>query len=342
MVTRVHGPLTSTYTRLNMYIEQRLPLGYPGVRTVTEALRRQNVAQATDWPTPDAGPLEHFAHDLRQLREQAGTPDYRSMARRVGCAPSRLSTAAAGKRLPTLETTLLFVRACGRDQTEQAGWSRRWKSVRAELERASPPPSSPSPAPAPTPQPAEPVMPKRRRRRHVLAGGAFLVVVCTAIAGAVLRPHPQTASRLSLPASHVPSQVPAPEPERRHGPLVMVPGRVVDLDSLAPSWAEQTSPGTATDDVEFTYKEHELVGVRNADVAVLLPGSVGTFQDCALEQDYGVALSAAAIKPGTMLCDITSDNRVALLRIVDVQRDASGLPDQVTFDAVVWVPPHKT
>lgn len=299
------------------------------------------MARAADWPGPDAGPLEGFAYDLRQLREKAGTPDYRSMARRVGCAPSTLSTAAAGKRMPTLDATLLFVRACGCDPTEQAQWSRHWKSVRAELERAPGPPIGPPP---PKPDPAEPpgpAAPRRRRRWPLLAGGASLLA-CAATAGLLLTSYGQVLPRRSLPASSVPSQLPTPEPERRHGPLVMVPGRVVDLDSLAADWAEQASPGTAADDVEFTYKERELVGVRDADIAILPPGSIGTFKECALEQNYGVALNAADLAPGKMICDITSDNRVALLRILDVQRDAGGLPDQVTFDAVVWVAAHKT
>ena len=55
----------------------------------------------------------------------------------------------------------------------------------------------------------------------------------------------------------------------------------------------------------------------------------------------GVELPAAAIRPGVLLCDITSDNRVAMLRITDVQRDADGTPDQITLDVTVWVRLHQ-
>jgi hypothetical protein len=30
-----------------------------------------------------------------------------------------------------------------------------------------------------------------------------------------------------------------------------------------------------------------------------------------------------------------------MLRVTDVQRDANGTPDQVTFDVVVWVRLHR-
>ncbi|RDI67495.1 NB-ARC domain-containing protein [Nocardia pseudobrasiliensis] len=42
-------------------------------------------------------------------------------------SPSVLSEAASGHRLPTLQVTLAFVRACGGDTTE---WEQRWREVR--------------------------------------------------------------------------------------------------------------------------------------------------------------------------------------------------------------------
>ncbi len=83
-------------------------------------------------------------------------------------------------------------------------------------------------------------------------------------------------------------------------------------------------------------------GNQNADIAVLPRGSIGTFRECALEQDYGVTLTASRIRPGQLVCNITSQNRVALLRIIDVQHTTDGTPDQITFDVVVWVSPHKS
>ncbi|WNM32634.1 helix-turn-helix transcriptional regulator [Streptomyces sp. Li-HN-5-11] len=319
-------------------------------------------------PDSSAGPVEHFAAGLRRLREQAGSPDYRSMARRAGCAHSTLSTAAAGRKLPTLETTLAFVRACGADVQEQAHWSRRWKQVHAELERERG--TGPAPAAVTPPTPAPPQDGAdggrartaartrtwswwRGRRAAVLAIGAGVVVAAgigaESLPGARSSPAPAGGAR---PVVHGPASPPAAthsalasvtaaEPERRHGPLVMAPGTVVDLDSLASDWNARKSPGSPHHDVEFTDSDHALTGLGNADMAVLPAGDVGTFSQCALEQDYGVELHAAAIRPGVLLCDITSDNRVAMLRVTDVQRDADGTPDQVTFDAVVWVRTHR-
>lgn len=50
---------------------------------------------------PDAGPVQRLAHDLRALREKAGRPTYREMAKRAGYSAAALSQAAAGDQLPT-------------------------------------------------------------------------------------------------------------------------------------------------------------------------------------------------------------------------------------------------
>ncbi|MFG2043637.1 NB-ARC domain-containing protein [Dactylosporangium sp. NPDC048998] len=71
-----------------------------------------------------------FAHDLRALRTAAGNPSYRELARTALFAPSVLSNAASGRRLPTLPVTLAFVAACGGDQ---AAWERRWRAVAADV-----------------------------------------------------------------------------------------------------------------------------------------------------------------------------------------------------------------
>jgi hypothetical protein len=133
-----------------------------------------------------------------------------------------------------------------------------------------------------------------------------------------------------------------PEPERRSGLLVLLPGEVADLDSTAADWGVVKAPGNELDDVWFSDTDYGLHGNRNADIAILPAGSVGTFDECALEQNYGVTLDPAHIRPGQLVCNITSDNRVALLRIVDVQYTQRGTPDQITFEVVVWVKLHKT
>ena len=81
-------------------------------------------------PLDDAdGPIAAFARDLRALRKRAGNPSYRELARTALFAPSVLSGAASGHRMPTLPVTLAFVTACGDDW---ATWERRWRKVTAE------------------------------------------------------------------------------------------------------------------------------------------------------------------------------------------------------------------
>ncbi len=73
-----------------------------------------------------AGPIAAFAHELRALRSRAGNASYRELARAAHFAPSVLSSAASGRRLPTLAVTLAFVSACGGDRL---AWERRWRSI---------------------------------------------------------------------------------------------------------------------------------------------------------------------------------------------------------------------
>ncbi|GIJ40426.1 helix-turn-helix domain-containing protein [Micromonospora andamanensis] len=75
---------------------------------------------------PTADPLQAFAADLRTLRDQAGRPTYQALARRAHRSASSLSEAAGGRRLPTLDTTLAYVRALGGDEAE---WTERWRTV---------------------------------------------------------------------------------------------------------------------------------------------------------------------------------------------------------------------
>ncbi|MCO5995311.1 P-loop NTPase fold protein [Actinoallomurus rhizosphaericola] len=81
-------------------------------------------------PLPD-GPLQQFALALRELRANApGTPTFRELARGANYSASTLAAAAAGRRLPTLDVTLAFVRACGGDVDE---WRDRWMRLHAVL-----------------------------------------------------------------------------------------------------------------------------------------------------------------------------------------------------------------
>lgn len=80
------------------------------------------------------GPVAEFATMLREVRHRAGTPTYRTLATRSGLAACTLSKAAAGKRLPSLGTTLRYVAACGESQ---APWPFRWQDARARLKAAA-------------------------------------------------------------------------------------------------------------------------------------------------------------------------------------------------------------
>ncbi|NNN34740.1 helix-turn-helix domain-containing protein [Streptomyces sp. S3(2020)] len=79
---------------------------------------------------PGLGAVQRFAYALRKLRDEAGTPTYRSMARQAGYSGPTLSAAAAGERLPTLPVVRAYVVACGGDPEE---WARRWKEAVAEV-----------------------------------------------------------------------------------------------------------------------------------------------------------------------------------------------------------------
>ncbi|WP_308427912.1 nSTAND1 domain-containing NTPase [Streptomyces roseolilacinus] len=87
--------------------------------------------------------MQRFAHELRELRREAGGPTYREMARRAHYSVTSLSRAAAGEVLPSLAVVSAYVEACGGDREE---WERRWHRTCEEVavrvredDEASPP-----------------------------------------------------------------------------------------------------------------------------------------------------------------------------------------------------------
>jgi WD40 repeat protein len=78
----------------------------------------------------DGTVLVQFAVDLRRLRQDAGGPTYRELANRGGYSATTLAEAAGGRRFPSLEVTLAYVRACDGDVER---WERRWHSLASEL-----------------------------------------------------------------------------------------------------------------------------------------------------------------------------------------------------------------
>ncbi|MFJ9614380.1 nSTAND1 domain-containing NTPase [Streptomyces noursei] len=83
----------------------------------------------------DSGPLTGFAADLRKLREAAGRPPYRELAKRAHYSSTTLSDAAGGRTFPSLSVTLAYVAAC---QGDRRAWEARWHAVAAEISIATP------------------------------------------------------------------------------------------------------------------------------------------------------------------------------------------------------------
>ncbi|HET9172011.1 MAG TPA: helix-turn-helix transcriptional regulator [Actinospica sp.] len=111
---------------------------------------------------PTAGPLQEFAHDLRALREKAGSPTYRSLAHKAGFGATTLGEAAGGVRFPSLDVTLAYAGACGGDLD---AWRERWQEVNAllsspgEEDQGTDEAADPPPAPAAAADPGAPADP---------------------------------------------------------------------------------------------------------------------------------------------------------------------------------------
>ncbi|MER6363192.1 helix-turn-helix transcriptional regulator [Kitasatospora sp. NPDC001527] len=165
---------------------------------------------------PDAGPVEAFAHALRALRREAGSPSYRWIAARAHYSHTVVSDAARGERLPTLAVTLAFVEACGADR---GAWEARWhlhqqlaaagtRTAPADADAAPEPDAAPSAEPEHPehpehPEPSEPsepdgASPRRRFRRlpgrRATALAALLLALALVLGagttGWLLRPVP--------------------------------------------------------------------------------------------------------------------------------------------------------
>ncbi len=79
---------------------------------------------------PGDSPLLRFAAELRLLRRKVGNPTYRELSALAHYSVASLSEAAAGRKLPSLQVTLAYVRACDGDV---ADWEDRWHGLAAEL-----------------------------------------------------------------------------------------------------------------------------------------------------------------------------------------------------------------
>jgi WD40 repeat protein/energy-coupling factor transporter ATP-binding protein EcfA2 len=82
---------------------------------------------------PAEGPVQAFAHALRELRRAGGGMPYRAMAKSSHYSVTALSEAAGGVELPSLAVAFAFVEACGGDRAQ---WEQRWRSAVSELAAA--------------------------------------------------------------------------------------------------------------------------------------------------------------------------------------------------------------
>ncbi len=79
--------------------------------------------------------IEDFAAALRELRKSVGNPPFREMSGRSGAiSHTTLHEATKGNRLPSWETTVEFVKACGADP---AAYRERWESANLAVRSAS-------------------------------------------------------------------------------------------------------------------------------------------------------------------------------------------------------------
>lgn len=82
--------------------------------------------------------LDALVGGLRALKDQSGL-SFRDIADRSHFSRSTISEAMAGRRMPSLETVLAIVRACGGDEAAwHAQWQRTFELVDREVERVDP------------------------------------------------------------------------------------------------------------------------------------------------------------------------------------------------------------
>ncbi|MEU1604147.1 DUF2690 domain-containing protein [Micromonospora matsumotoense] len=163
-----------------------------------------------------------FVADLARLRREAGQPSLRKMSVTAHYSHTALAGVLSGARLPSLELTMAFVRACGGDE---AAWRVRWHREAGAGRAAGPTTAGPDPQrPVPEPQASElpaaepsvlvrpePERPATRRPavpRWALAATAGLTVL---VAGSVVPLLADAGSRSNRQAEQpVDTSIPAP------------------------------------------------------------------------------------------------------------------------------------
>jgi len=104
------------------------------------------------------------------MRERAGSPSFRELARRAHFSVSTLAEATAGRRLPSEQVVRAFAAACGEDPDR---WAARLAAVHQTPADETPPTDDALPPDdAPGPRPA------RRRRQLIAAGSVVVAAAC--------------------------------------------------------------------------------------------------------------------------------------------------------------------
>jgi tetratricopeptide (TPR) repeat protein len=152
--------------------------------------------------------LVAFASRLRELRRECGQPTYRVMTELAHCSLASLSGAAAGRRLPTWETTRGYVTACLRHAGRTAELDSALRQWRHAWEDASVRDKAHHLAPVVVAAP-----PARPAHRHLRRPAAVLVVLAllATMAGAAARPTAPAPMAGLLNVLVVPSTLPALE-----------------------------------------------------------------------------------------------------------------------------------
>lgn len=97
--------------------------------------------------------IEGFVARLVDVREQAGSPSFREMAKRSGAiSHATLHDALQGTRMPSWETTVELAKAC---DTDPAELREEWEQACAQVQAAD----GNEPAPASSPEPTDPDLP---------------------------------------------------------------------------------------------------------------------------------------------------------------------------------------
>ncbi|MEV4892596.1 NBR1-Ig-like domain-containing protein [Nonomuraea sp. NPDC055795] len=131
--------------------------------------------------------IEDFAASLRELRNSVGNPPFREMSGRSGAiSHTTLHEAVKGNRLPSWETTVEFVKACGADP---AAYREQWERANLAVRSVSAvEPRADTPAgPATEPQePWPPVSVRGSAGRFRLTRPAVIAAAGAVALGAVV------------------------------------------------------------------------------------------------------------------------------------------------------------